>query len=204
VMVVHEKSRLGGRAVTDPVREGAARALVQKLDRDYEDKRFILLGDFNDNPDDKSLNILETGDIDAEGGAEQDEGAFLGNPAEQLVALDQVSHGKSAADIDPQTGRIDVTTVGSRARNNDNRGNNTNTGDILFDQILFPPNVASFYVRDRSGSSMLVVQLKERAVTTATKRPITYRYVPTLFLGARVEEVMAEERRRLLACVLLA
>jgi Endonuclease/Exonuclease/phosphatase family len=30
---VHEKSRLGGRAVTDSIREGAARALVQKLDR---------------------------------------------------------------------------------------------------------------------------------------------------------------------------
>src|SRR5262245_61837412 len=28
---------------------------MQKLDRDYEDKRFILLGDFNDNPNDKSL-----------------------------------------------------------------------------------------------------------------------------------------------------
>lgn len=91
-VMVHEKSRLGGRAATDPVREGAARALVQKLDRDYEDKRFILLGDFDDNPDDKSLNILETGDIDAEGGAEKDEGAFLSNPAEQLVAFDQVSH----------------------------------------------------------------------------------------------------------------
>ena len=115
VMVVHEKSRLGGRAVTDPVREGAARALVQKLDRDYEDKRFILLGDFNDNPDDKSLNILETGDIDAQGGAEENESAFLSNPAERLVALDHVSHGKSAADINPQTGRINVITTGSRA-----------------------------------------------------------------------------------------
>jgi hypothetical protein len=86
---------------------------VQKLG-DYEDKRFILLGDFNDNPDDKSLNILETGDIDAQGGAEENESAFLSNPAERLVALDQVSHGKSAADIDPQTGRINVITAGSR------------------------------------------------------------------------------------------
>ena len=132
VMVVHEKSRLGGRAVTDPVREGAARALVQKLDRDYEDKRFILLGDFNDNPDDKSLNILETGDIDAQGGAEENESDFLSNPAERLVALDQVSHGKTAADINPQTGRTNVITPGSRARNEDNRGNNINTGDIPF------------------------------------------------------------------------
>lgn len=40
-----------------------------------------------------------------------------------------------------------MTTVGSRARNNDNRGNNTNTRDILFDQILFPPSVGSFYVK---------------------------------------------------------
>ena len=143
---VHEKSRLGGRAVTDSIREGAARALVQKLDRDYEDKRFILLGDFNDNPDDKSLNILETGSIDAQGGAEEDDGAFLSNPAEDLVALDKVSHGKSAADINPQTGRIDLVTAGSRARNNDNRGNDTNTGDILFDQILFPAILRSLYV----------------------------------------------------------
>jgi endonuclease/exonuclease/phosphatase family metal-dependent hydrolase len=138
VMVVHEKSRLGGRAATDSIREGAARALVQKLDRDYEDKRFILLGDFNDNPDDKSLNILETGDIDAQGGGEENDGAFLSNPAEQLVTLDKVSHGKSAADINPQTDRINLVTPGSHARNNDNRGNDTNTGDILFDQILFP------------------------------------------------------------------
>jgi endonuclease/exonuclease/phosphatase family metal-dependent hydrolase len=76
VMVVHQKSRRGGRAATDPTREGAARALVQKLDRDYEDKRFILLGDFNDNPDGKALNILETGDIDAQGGAEENESAL--------------------------------------------------------------------------------------------------------------------------------
>jgi len=92
VMVVHEKSRLGGRAATDPIREGAARALVQKLDLDFDDKRFVLLGDFNDNPDDRSLNILETGDINAQGGSEEDDGPFLVNPAERLVAQDQVSH----------------------------------------------------------------------------------------------------------------
>ena len=50
--------------------------LGQKLDRDYEDKWFILLRDSNDNPDDKSLNILETGDIDAQGGAEENDGAL--------------------------------------------------------------------------------------------------------------------------------
>jgi hypothetical protein len=44
--------------------------------------------------------------------------------------------------------KIDVITTGSRARNNDNRGNNTNTGDILFDQILFPAILAPLYVND--------------------------------------------------------
>lgn len=105
-----------------------------------------MLGDFNDNPDDKSLNILETGDIDAQGGAEENDGAFLSNPAEHLVALDKVSHGKSAADINLQTGRINLVTTGSRARNNDNRGNDTNTGDILFEQILFPAILRPLYV----------------------------------------------------------
>jgi hypothetical protein len=41
-----------------------------------------------------------------------------------------------------------VITTGSRARNNDNRGNNTNTGDILFDQILFPAILRPLYVND--------------------------------------------------------
>jgi len=105
-----------------------------------------LLGDFNDNPNDKSLNILETGDIDAQGGAEENHGAFLSNPAEHLVTMNKFSHGKSAADIDPQTDRIKLVTPGSRVRNNDNRGNDTNTGDIPFDQILFPATLRPLYV----------------------------------------------------------
>jgi endonuclease/exonuclease/phosphatase family metal-dependent hydrolase len=60
VMVHHGKSRAGGRATIDPRREGAARAMMQVFERDFDDQDFILLGDFNDNPDDRSLNILET------------------------------------------------------------------------------------------------------------------------------------------------
>jgi hypothetical protein len=39
-----------------------------------------------------------------------------------------------------------LVTTGSRSRNNDNRGNNTNIGDILFDQILFPAILMPLYV----------------------------------------------------------
>ena len=52
VMVHHAKARVGGRATTDPRREGAARDIVAKLKERFEDKNFILLGDFNDHPDD--------------------------------------------------------------------------------------------------------------------------------------------------------
>jgi len=61
VIVDHAKSRPGGRAFTDPRREGAAAFIVQTLEQRFDEKDFVLLGDFNDNPDDRSMNILETG-----------------------------------------------------------------------------------------------------------------------------------------------
>jgi hypothetical protein len=87
-MVHHGKSRAGGRAATDFRREGAARAMIHVLDRD-----FILLGDFNGNPDDRSLNILETGDPNAPGGPEEIDGPFPANLTEPLMAEGHVSHG---------------------------------------------------------------------------------------------------------------
>jgi endonuclease/exonuclease/phosphatase family metal-dependent hydrolase len=65
VMVHHAKSRAGGRTTTDFRREGAARAMLQVFECDFDNRDFILVGDFNDNPDDRSLNILETGDLNA-------------------------------------------------------------------------------------------------------------------------------------------
>jgi endonuclease/exonuclease/phosphatase family metal-dependent hydrolase len=144
VMAHHAKSRLGGRAVTDPRREGAAAAIVQVLEQRFDERDFILLGDFNDNPDDRSLNILETGNPTAAGGAEEQDGPFLMNLMELLVAADHVSHGRDAMDI----GEDGINTIdpGSRTRNNVNRGNNTNTGDILFDQLLIPMRMKDRYV----------------------------------------------------------
>jgi predicted extracellular nuclease len=93
VMVVHAKSRSDGRATSEHRRVGAARILIQKLKANYANKPFVLLGDFNDNPDDQSLNILETGDPNAPAGPEEIPGLLLVNLTEPLCAAGHVSHG---------------------------------------------------------------------------------------------------------------
>ncbi|MCI0724765.1 MAG: endonuclease/exonuclease/phosphatase family protein [Acidobacteria bacterium] len=99
VMVHHAKARSGGRASTDSRREGASRDILRVLEQDFDDRDYILLGDFNDNPDDRSLNILEMGNPDAPGGPEEIQGPFLINLLEPLVVLDHVSHGRKSSDI---------------------------------------------------------------------------------------------------------
>jgi Lamin Tail Domain/Endonuclease/Exonuclease/phosphatase family len=144
VLVHHAKSRAGGRAATDPRREGASRAMLRVLERDFDDRDFILLGNFNDNPDDRSLNILETGDPNAPGGPEEIDGPFLSNLTEPLAAAGHVSHGKGPVDI---TGdQVNTLDLGSRGRNNLARGTNQHTGAILFDQILIPVRMRERYV----------------------------------------------------------
>ena len=127
VIVDHAKSRLGGRAVTDPRREGAAAAIVQMLEQRFDEKDFVLLGDFNDNPDDRSMNIPETGNPATPGGAEENDGPFLMNLMDALVATDHVSWGRDAFDIVGH--HINTIDAGSRQRNNIKRGNDVNTGD---------------------------------------------------------------------------
>ena len=41
VMVHHAKSRVGGRAVTDPLREGGARDILQILEHDFDERDYI-------------------------------------------------------------------------------------------------------------------------------------------------------------------
>jgi hypothetical protein len=143
-MVHHGKSRVGGRATTDAQREGAARDILQVLEQRFDDKDYILLGDFNDNPDDRSLNILEMGDPHAPGGPEEIEGPFLINLTERLVVEDRVSHGRNSADVSGD--HVETIDPDSRRRNNDARGTDMNTGDILFDQMLIPLRMLPRYV----------------------------------------------------------
>ncbi len=143
VMVHHAKSRSGGRSTTNPRRVAAARAMVEVLERDFHEARFILLGDFNDNPDDASLNILETGNPNATAEMEDEAGTFLVNLTEPLNAAGHVSYGRTATDV--HNGRINTIDSQSRQRNYSHRNDNSNTGDILFDQILVPPHVYEHY-----------------------------------------------------------
>ena len=136
VMVVHAKSRLGGRSQTDPRRVGHAAAIVNVIKTRYDDSPFVLLGDFNDNPDDQALNVLETGDVNALGGPENIDGPLCINLTESLLLEDRVSEGLKPDSIHGD--QLDTIDAGSRARNNTARGTNQNTGKILFDQILIP------------------------------------------------------------------
>ncbi len=151
VMVVHTKSRFEsgvgpGRSINDPRRVGHGRRVVERLREDFEGKKVILLGDFNDNPDDESVNILETGNPNAQGGAEDDQGTFLVNLTEPLCAAGHVSIGVEFDDLDAQTGRLNTIDPNSRQRNNDGRGTNLNTGKILFDQILISPGMLDRHI----------------------------------------------------------
>ncbi|MHC4270393.1 MAG: endonuclease/exonuclease/phosphatase family protein [Planctomycetota bacterium] len=145
VMVCHAKSRFGGRADNDSRREGASRDIISILERDFEDRNYILLGDFNDNPDDRSLNILETGDPNVSAGPEEIQGPFMINLTEPLLVVGHVSHGRKSNDIIGD--HVNTIDSESRRRNNENRGTNVHTGDILFDQILIPPRMFDKYVQ---------------------------------------------------------
>ena len=58
LMVHHGKARSGGRANTEWRRVAAAALIAQKLETELQETDFVLLGDFNDNPDDQALNVL--------------------------------------------------------------------------------------------------------------------------------------------------
>lgn len=135
VMVQHAKSRSGGRTTTDPRREGASLLIVQEIERRFDGEAIILLGDFNDNPDDVSLNILETGDADAVAGPDDNsDDRFFVNLTQPLLAEDHVSWGLTEDDI--ENGLIITSVEGSRGHNNETRGTSGVIAPILFDQIL--------------------------------------------------------------------
>ena len=118
--------------------------MLQVFERDFDDRDFILVGDFNDNPDDRSLNILETGDPNAPWGPEEIDGPFMVNLTEPLMAIGHVSHGKGPGDsVSEQVNTLDPA---SRQRNNLARGTSQHTGMILFDQILIPVRMRERYV----------------------------------------------------------
>lgn len=144
VLTNHGKSRLGGRAQTDFLREAASKAIIRVLKHDYADQAVVFMGDFNDNPDDRSLNILETGDPNAPAGPQEKPGTLLVNLTEPLMVAGHVSEGLGPRSV--KDGKINTFDPESRKRNNDLRGTDKNTGHILFDQILASPPMAKLCV----------------------------------------------------------
>ena len=92
------------------------------------------------------MNILESGNPAILGGAEEVPGPFLINMTELLMVDGHVSHGRKSNELIGD--RVDTIDPNSRDRNNDHRGENVNTGDILFDQILIPRGMVEHYVVD--------------------------------------------------------
>ncbi|MFM1921188.1 MAG: hypothetical protein RLZZ303_2822 [Candidatus Hydrogenedentota bacterium] len=139
VLVTHAKSRRGGRKDTAPQRIGAAKDVVASIREQLDGSDIIYLGDFNDNPDDASLNILETGDATAKAAIENEPGTFLVNLAEPLAAAGHVTQGLESPAI--EDGYINTMDAKSRQRNFDHRDDNSHTGACLFDQILVSPGL---------------------------------------------------------------
>jgi endonuclease/exonuclease/phosphatase family metal-dependent hydrolase len=140
--VVHYKSRSGGRRLTDPRRAAASRILLNTL-RAHQDENQIVLGDFNDTPDDRALKILETGDPDARPESDAKPG-FLFNTcgsdwAEDVCTLD-LYHRARGSYLDPHV-------RGARKDNNRLRGieyrypADVRVREIMFDQILVSPRL---------------------------------------------------------------
>ncbi len=148
VLVAHLKSRVGGRASNDYRRAGAAMRLVEAIRTRFVDQPVVLLGDFNDNPDDRALNILETGDINATIRIENEPGSFMQNLTEPLLLTGHVTSSINSMKIDPVSGALIARDMRSRTRNYDKRDTNAHTGNILFDQILTTPTMTRHYIDD--------------------------------------------------------
>ncbi|MCH8274071.1 MAG: endonuclease/exonuclease/phosphatase family protein [Armatimonadetes bacterium] len=142
--VVHFKSRSGGRRQTDYRRIMASSMLAAYL-RGKNEPLAIVLGDFNDTPDDTSLNILETGNLQAKAGIENEKGPFLINLTEPLFADDYVSvnmHERFRGEP------LRPVVKGAQRENERWRGKDYRypqdlaMTQILFDQILVTPRMA--------------------------------------------------------------
>lgn len=144
VYSLHMKSRRGGRIETDPQREMAASLLAAYLIT-QKDEKAVVMGDLNDSPDDRSVNILETGDLRAKGGKAESANPLLVNLMDELYRTDHVSIGLDRRWLgDP----IEPVVEGAYAENERLRGTvhtfpqDVKVTQILFDQILVSANLA--------------------------------------------------------------
>jgi len=151
-LVNHFKSRYGGRIETDGRRIEATSMIVEYIRQNLMDKNVVLLADFNDDPDDRSLNVLEYGDPNAVGGVDEMDDTFLFNTTEQLLAKNYCSFGLNYIYADIESDTFDARVPGSRDENNKWRDKeydfykDVKVKEILFDQILVSLNLKPYFV----------------------------------------------------------
>jgi endonuclease/exonuclease/phosphatase family metal-dependent hydrolase len=148
LLVHHAKSRRGGRNETSAQREAAAKLMLDHISQNLKNENVILVGDFNDNPDDRSVNILEYGLATAAGGIDEQDDTFLFNATESLLEKDYCSYGYNYLfSADTLADVFNLVVSGSRAENNKWRDQphdfmkDVKIKTILFDQILVSMNL---------------------------------------------------------------
>lgn len=147
VYVLHLKSRGGpSRLGTDARREAAAGMLAAWIKARPEENH-VVMGDLNDAPDDRSIRVLATGDLNAVAGRPKaGEPALLKNLFSDLYAKNGVSFGLAEEFRgDP----VPPVIPGAMADNDRLRGieyrypQDVRVKQVLFDQILVSPKIGA-------------------------------------------------------------
>lgn len=147
--VVHCKSRGGGRLQTDVQREAAAGMLASYI-RAKKEANVVVLGDFNDCPDDVSVNILESGNLLSPGGRSKLENPLLVNLMEPVYDADGITHGLAALFKGDE---LKPYIPGAKDQNEKLRGKEYNfPGDVHIEQILFDQILVSPALAKRAGA----------------------------------------------------
>lgn len=143
VYVNHLKSRRGGRWVTDQQREQAAGMLAGYLAA-MKGENSIVLGDMNDSPDDRCVNILESGNTMAPGGASEWPKPLLHNLCEPLyrknfvsIDLNRLFKGEALSPVVPGAYNSNEELRGKEHKFPDD----VKVTQALFDQILVSPSL---------------------------------------------------------------
>lgn len=177
VYVVHMKSRRGGRMSTDWQRESACGLLASYIAGQRNEPNVVVLGDFNDAPDDRSLNILESGDLLAKAGDNAASQRLLVNVTAPLAAEDGVTIGMSDLFLGEA---LPPKVAGAAADNARLRGQDyrfpqdVKVPQAFFDNVLASLALAARVKGARVHSSVAALQGSKGRTTVADDGSVTY------------------------------
>ncbi len=139
VYVVHSKSRAGGRLKTDEQRVQAMTMLANYL-QDHRKENTVVMGDFNDTPGDRSVNILKAGGRNASGFPVTGP-PLLVDLYDTLYQLNGVTQGLPEGAKKPFVSGAQADNELLRGREYD-FDRDAHVKQSLFDQILVSPNLS--------------------------------------------------------------